>query len=139
MTMEVTQRVEFECCYIFNGEIESHRCKMEVTVEGPQRYQDHGVVITYDSLRKYMLSVVPNKSFLYSIEDVDGVRVNKAFTDAGCRTQGYNFPLSSENLCKHFAETLQALFDTAEPGIVILNMKLREDNNSFVSWSRYSN
>ncbi len=134
--MEVTQRIEFECCYLFYGVLEAHRCKMEVTVAGPQRFEDHGVVITYAALQDYMKQVVPDRSFVYCRSDPSGLYVGKAFQDVNCSVKEYDFPISAENLCKHFAEELQDLFDVKEPGIHILDMKLREDNNSFVSWTR---
>ena len=136
MNMEVTKRVDFECCYLYNKQIEAHNCKLEVTVEGPQRFNDFGRVITYEDLTRYMKYVVPDKAFLYSSDDCDGNHVASAFLDVGCRTYSYDFQISAENLCKHFADTLQDLLDKKEPGIRILDLKLREDNNSYVSWKR---
>lgn len=136
--MEVTKRVEFECCYICDRHIEAHHCKLEVTVEGPQRFNDFGRVIKYEDLTRYMKYVVPDKSFIFCDTDPDGVLVSKAFIDVGCTALGYEFEISAENLCKHFADTLQDLFDKKEPGIQIIDLKLREDNNSFVSWKRGS-
>ncbi len=136
MNMEVTKRVEFDCCYICDHHIEAHHCKLEVTVEGPQRFNDFGRVITYEDLTRYMKYVAPDRAFIYCDTDPDGVHVGKAFLDVGCTTIGYEFEISAENLCKHFADTLQELFDKKEPGIRIIDLKLREDNNSFVSWIR---
>lgn len=136
MNMEVTKRIEFECCYIHENDIEAHRCKLEVTVEGPQRFNDFGRVISYEELTRYMRNVVPDRSFLYWNMDVASSRVGAAFMDAGCRVQEYNFPISAENLCKYLADALQELLDTFEPGIRIIDLKLREDNNSYVSWRR---
>ena len=136
MNMEVTKRVEFECCYLYNKQIEAHNCKLEVTVEGPQRFNDFGRVISYEDLTRYMKYVVPDKTFLYSSDDYDGNHVAIALLDVGCRTGEYEFPISAENLCKHFADTLQDLLDKKEPGLRIIDLKLREDNNSYVSWKR---
>lgn len=136
MNMEVTKRVEFECCYIYDRHIEAHHCKLEVTVEGPQRFNDFGRVISYEDLTRYMKYVVPDRAFIYCDADLDSVKVSNAFLDAGCTTMSYDFQISAENLCKHFADTLQDLFDKKEPGIRIIDLKLREDNNSYVSWSQ---
>lgn len=135
-TMEVTKRIEFECCYIYNQQIEAHHCKLEVTVEGPQRFNDQGRVIAYEDLTRYMKTVVPHKSFLYWDKDIDSINVSRAFAEAGCRVEQYNFPISAENMCKNFADKLQQIFDIKEPGISIIDLKFREDNNSFVSWKR---
>lgn len=136
MNMEVTKRIEFECCYIYNQQLEAHNCKLEVTVEGPQRFNDSGRVMSYENLSWYMKQVVPHKAFLYWDKDLDGISVGQAFAKVGCRVESYAFPISAENLCKCFADSLQDLFDEKEPGIRILDMKFREDNNSFVSWKK---
>ena len=136
MDIEVTKRIEFSCCYIQNHQIESHHCKLEVTVSGPQRFQDFGRIITYEDLQRLLRKVVPDKSFLFKVDDEASSQVADAFTSAGCKTQSYNFDISAENLCKYFAETLQEVLNIVEPGIVIHNMKFREDNNSYVSWSQ---
>lgn len=136
INMEVTKRVEFECCYIYNQQIEAHHCKLEVTVEGPQRFSNSGTVISYEDLGRYMRNLVPHKAFLYWNKDTDGIHVGHAFADAGCRVEIYEFPISAENLCKYFADTLQDIFDHKEPGIQIIDLKFREDNNSYVSWKR---
>ena len=135
-TMEVTKRIEFECCYIQNRQIEAHRCKLEATVEGPQRFEDFGRVITYENLQKYMKAMVPDKTFLYQWHEEKAVAVAKAFNDAGCKTLPFEFEISAENLCSYFVKSLQDILDKKEPGITILEMKLREDNNSYVSWKR---
>lgn len=136
MTMEVTKRVEFECVYIQNKQIEAHHCKLEVTVEGPQRFSDFGRVISYESLESYMKKVVPHKAFLYHYIDLDSLAVADSFKYAGCKVECYDFEISAENLCSYFVKTLQNKFDTDEPGIRIIDLKFREDNNSYVTWKR---
>ena len=81
-----------------------------------------------------MKQIVPDRAFVYDENDKDCCKVAGAFLDAGCIAYNYSFPISAENLCKYFAETLQNILDTREPGIRILDLKLREDNNSYVSW-----
>ena len=137
--IEVTQRVEFECCYLFQQQLECHKCKLEVTVSGPQRFEDTGVVISYEALKQYMRDIVPNKKFLYNKDDNAGNLVAKALDlslSVGSSTQEFDFPISAENLVDYFAETLQDTFDRCEPGIILLDMKLREDASSYVSWRR---
>lgn len=135
--MEVTKRIEFECCYIQDKILEAHHCKLEVTVSGPQRFKDFGRIITYEKLHRYLSKVVPHKSFIYYEDDPDGSFVASAFKSVGCKVIGYDFDISAENLCKHFAEMLQEVFNTLEPGIIINDMKFREDNNSYVCWSKH--
>lgn len=134
MNMEVTKRLEFECCYVYRKEIHAHRYKLEVTVEGPQRFDDYGVVISFDELLKYMKEIVPDKTFIYFVKDNDGVSISNAFGDCNYPTLGFNDPISAETLCKYLAFSLQDKLNILEPGINIIDLKLREDSNSFVSW-----
>ena len=136
MNMEVTKRLEFECCYVYRDEIHAHRYKLEVTVQGPQRYNDYGVVLSFDELLRYMKQTVPDKTFVYYVKDAAGTYISKAFHDYNYRTLGFEFPISAENICNHLALSLQDELDIHEPGIQIVDLKLREDNNSFVSWTR---
>lgn len=136
LKMEVTKRAEFSCCYIQDNRIEAHHCKVEVTVVGPQRFEDFGRVISYETLQFYLSNILPNHTFLYNESDKPSVQVAKAFQKAKCSTKSCDFEISAENLCKHFAEKLQEILDRREPGVTIVNLKLREDNNSYVSWSK---
>jgi len=134
--MEVTKRIEFECCYVYKGDIHAHRYKLEVTVQGPQRYSDQGVVLSFDELSNYMKQAVPDKAFIYWIKDAAGVYISKAFNEYNYKTLGCDFPISAENICAFLAANLQDTLNVREPGILIVELKLREDNNSFVSWKK---
>ena len=136
MNMEVTKRLEFECCYVYRKEIHAHRYKLEVTVQGPQRFGDYGVVISFDNLLKYMKQVVPDKSFIYDTKEASGTYIGLAFQDYGYKAIGFDMSISAENICNYLALSLQDILDVKEPGIQIIDLKLREDSNSFVSWKR---
>ena len=47
MNSTVSFRTEFESCYVQNEELHAHRYRIEVTVDGPQRYVDFGQIIDY--------------------------------------------------------------------------------------------
>lgn len=135
MPSQVTHRMEFECCYLINKDVNAHRYRLEVTVEGPQRFEDFGSVIEFSKLREYVKSVVPDKSFLIdtSTENL-GRDVGFMLGTRGVSVRAYSFQLSAENLCSNIGKQLQSILDSEEPGVTVVEVKLRENNDSFASW-----
>lgn len=135
----VTQRDEFNACYVMSvaGQpmLNAHHYRIEVTVSGEQRFIDHGVVIEFDALKRIVRSVLPNSSFLHYVEDHQNRAIFDAFMRRGVSVKSYSFPLSAENLANYFAEEIQRILDTKYPGVRVTGLKLRENSNSFVSWS----
>lgn len=136
MAIEVTQRVEFECCYIVNDELNAHRYRFEVTVNGPQREQDMGAVIDFRQLRNYMDTVCFDRKFLYSSQDMNTVVVGVANALPDKFKERVDFLLSAENICKELVNRIQFILDRIEPGVTVISAKLRENSESFASWSR---
>ena len=135
MSIEVTQRVEFECCYIANHELNAHRYKFEATVKGPQREHDFGTVIDFRNLRNHMQSVVWDKKFLYNKYDRDTI-VKKVVSDLPDEFLAEtDVDLSAENICKLLVSRLQKVLDFQDPGVTVISAKLRETSDSFASWS----
>lgn len=132
----VTQRIEFECGVIFDRKYESHRYKLEMTVTGPQRFQDNGISIKFAELKTLMRSVVPEFRIIYSSKDDLGVRVGALLTEVGIPVQSYSFSVSAENLCDYFVTSVQSELDKHFPGVVIISARLRENSESFVEWQR---
>ena len=139
-TIQVTQRVEFECCYLSEGKyVEPHRYRVEATVESPQHYADHGVVLNFAEFKKYILSVVPDHAFVFNAGASSSqaeLEVGYKFVDYKLKTVEVDFPISAETLCNYIATNLQDVFNMKEPGVVLVDLKLRENNDSFVSWTR---
>lgn len=136
MAIEVTQRVEFECCYIANQELNAHRYRFEATVIGPQREQDMGAVIDFHQLQRYMRGVSYDKKFLYSSQDMDRVVMGVVNALPDKFKERVEFQLSAENICKDMVSRLQFALDRVEPGVTVIGAKLRENTDSFASWSR---
>ena len=135
MTTKVTTRAEFECCYIFDSILNAHRYRIEITVDGPQRQEDLGSVIEFSKLKKYVMTVVPNNTFIFDATCENAGR-DVAFTMGkhGIKIMAVSFVLSAENICNYIVSTLQQILDLNEPGVKITNAKLRENNDSYVSW-----
>ena len=143
--MRVTQRLEFECCYISNRKLNAHRYRIEVTVSGEDRYLEDGVVIEFTKFREYIQHVVPAGKFVvgkfgYSGESEElAVRdVSRAMANCGILTQEYA-EASCERMCEEIAHQLQQEFYIAEPGLIVEEVKLREDSQSFAVWTNSDN
>lgn len=142
---QITQRADFECSYIlplFNRyELHSHRYRIEVTVEGPQRLEDFGMVLEFDRFKSILNTILPNRSFIYQageIGDCFDVHLNRVVSELNrLNIRLYSVPMAPtvENLCSHFASELQSVLDSQEPGVRVVNLKLRESTDSFASWS----
>ena len=68
MGATVSYRTEFESSYLQNFELHSHRYRVEVTVDGPQRHQNKGKVIEFSHLAQYVNEVVYDKYFIYGTD-----------------------------------------------------------------------
>ena len=149
--VEVTQRDEFECSYIFEDiekgyELHSHRYRIEVTVSAPQRQLDFGMVIEFRKFKNLLKKVLPDGKFLYKSarESEDsycckdpGIRtVVEALEHLGIEIEAVTCDLTAESLCEFLANSIQRELNVHEPGVRVDNVKLRENNDSFASWSR---
>ena len=131
----VTQRVEFECCYLIDKELNAHRYRFEVTVEGNQFRLDKGCLISFESLKKYMKQVVPDKSFLFDSSTYNiGKDIAFIMGSKGVKISSCPYILSAENICSAMSQDLQRLLDSQEPGVTVVSSTLRENTGSFVSW-----
>ncbi len=138
MDMQVTQRVEFECCYLQPDKLNAHRYKVEATVVAPQRYQDKGQVIEFSELRRIMKSCTPNDTFLYCSEEAGNIGSDIAVVlrRANYLTCCLSTAVTAESICEHIATMLQDKLIFEYPGVVVKEVKLRETADSFVVWQR---
>lgn len=136
MSTTVSYRTEFESCYIQRGELHAHRYRLEVTVDGPQRLEDYGRVIDFQKLASFVNRIKFDKTYLYSTHQTFQ---EKTLTDAmkGLEIPVLAFPgeLSVEAFCAKIAEDLQDVLDQHTPGVRVIEVKLRETNDSFATWS----
>lgn len=136
MGATVSYRTEFEASYLQNCELHSHRYRVEVTVDGPQRHENKGKVIEFKHLADYVNQVCYDGYFLYGTDVLPAERpVIDALNNAKVKTWPCSFPLSVENFCIDIADRLQLLLNRFDPGVRVLEVKLRETNDSFATWT----
>ncbi len=136
MSTTVSYRTEFESSYIQECELHSHRYRLEVTVDGPQRLKDHGRVIEFKDLARLVNQVTFDKMFLYSTkQSAQEKKVMEAINALGIPVYAFTCELSVESFCFKIARNLQSLLDEFEPGVRVIEVKLRETNDSFATWS----
>ena len=96
MNSTVSYRTEFESCYVQDEELHAHRYRIEVTVDGPQRYVDFGQMIM--RILKEQIS--------------HGAWFGRSINVRSMQVHGDH-----------------------EPGVRVIEVKLRETNDSFATWS----
>ena len=140
MSVDVTQRADFECAYLMKNfgnqyKLNAHRYRIEVTVVNVRISE--GVAIQFEDLQDILKSVVPDNCFVYSNEGEDSLYTNdlvQSFNRLGVRTVGYPFNICAENLVNYFASILQRRISEKYPNVFVMECKLRESNDSYVSW-----
>ena len=139
MKETITQRSEFECSYIMYSaqegyQFNSHNYKIEVTVSGEP--DNNGVILPFKKFKQCIDEVLPNNSFIFnsnecsdspSVQIADILKCN----DVSASPIGYPFSICAENLVQYFAMRIQSLLDHR---LEVTEVKLRETNNSYVSW-----
>lgn len=135
MNATVSYRCEFEACYIQESELHAHRYRVEVTVDGPQRYQDYKQVIDYRTLAKFVHDVCPDKKYMVGANSTEEeFAVADAMKACGVAITYRPHPLTIESLCESLADELQDTLYRNEPGVRVVEIKLRETNDSFATW-----
>lgn len=143
MSTVVTQRAEFESCYLMPvagqpWQLNVHNYKVEVSVRTSDSAPDTHVGIEFSELKRILTEVLPDGKFLYNINaapDSPEREIAGVFVKYAIPTRSYPFTISAENLVKQIAEDVQerlyALYDAC-----VDEVKLRETSQSFVTWRR---
>lgn len=135
MNAIVSYRCEFESCYIQNSELHAHRYKLEVSVDSPERYKNYGKVIDYKVLAKHVRSICPDGSFLIGSDSTDQEKlVAECIKTCGVNVTYRPHVLTIESLCESLACELQDILNRHEPCVRVIEVKLRETNDSFATW-----
>ena len=136
MSATVSYRYEFEAAYVQNKQLNAHRYRIEVTVDGPQRYMDHSQIIDYRTLAEYVRSVCPNNQFLLGSDSTLSEReLADCMRKCGVSVSNRSHPLTIESFCESIANELQDILDRHDPGVRAIEIKLRETNDSFATWT----
>lgn len=139
---ELTQRVDFSCCYLYYDgikyQLDANNYKFEATVVktdiNSERYLDYSRILSFESLRDIMKSVVPDKTFLYSGNYKEQVVANALYDTAGIPIEMYEGSVSAEVIVNKISLKLKEAL-RQYPGVSLKGTKLRETVNSYVSWN----
>lgn len=142
--MDVTQRCNFECFYIMQIQKENnyveyqlncHSYLFEATVKS---ISNSDIAIPFEDLKDCMKVVVPSNSYVYYKNDT-----NKSILDIKSNLDALrikSYPLDklpcAESLLQFMTQWLQAILDFDYPGLVVLETKLRESQDSYVTCKR---
>lgn len=136
MNPTVSYRCEFESCYIQKAELHAHRYRIEVTVDGIDRYMQSGQIIDYRNLAKYVKQVCPDSTFLVGDDSTPEERgAAMCLKGCGVPVMERQHILTIESFCESLASELQDLLDRHEHGVRVIEVKLRETNDSFATWN----
>ena len=138
MNLDVTTRTTFSAAYVRDGMLNAYQYKLEATVECPQRAEDDKMIIEFSRLQKYMKQASFDNTFLYSAGDSFGADIARAMNRSGVQSKEVEYPLCAEAICNNIAVLLQGLLNLKEPGVILKELKLRETNDSYVSWNKES-
>lgn len=141
--MDVTQRCNFECFYImrvFNGnnteyQLNCHNYLFEATVKSISNID---IAIPFEDLKDCMKTVVPSNSYVYYRNDTyEPILDIKSNLDAlGIKSYPLdNFPCA-ESLLGFMTQWLQSVLDKKYPGLLVLETRLRESSDSYVTCKR---
>lgn len=135
MSATLSYRTEFESCYIQDSELHAHRYKIEVTVDGERRYHTTGQIIDYKELATYVKSICPDKTFLTGMDSTPSEQAVAVCMKA-CSVPVMERPhqLTIESFCESLARELQDLLDRHAFGVRVVEVKLRETNDSYATW-----
>lgn len=134
--MLVTQRSEFECCYITNQQLNAHRYRVEVSAEVNYNI-DGSITLEFSTFKKLLDSLLPDGSYLYNLNDnIDDVstKIAALLDSIHIPVTGYLFQITAESLCNKIARDLDC--ELRNHAVVLKEVKLRENADSFVTWSR---
>ena len=151
--LEVSQRVEFSCCYLYNDPdstvLQPHTYKFEATVNCDNSYDNFGVVFSFSRFKQLCKDVVPDGCYIYNTNfdtmilnfsslgksfDKQEELVYKSLRDIGVRCIGLPYMISTERLLSDISSKLIVELKNRYPHVYLVETKLRENTNSIAIW-----
>lgn len=135
--MRITRHEEFEVAHVLPeypgpcGNLHGHTYKIEVTVEGPQKEKEWGMVIDFNVLKSIIKEVVPDHRFVYNSKNPSPLETEivSVLDKYGCKIVGYPFATTAENMSQYFAQQINNKLKDYE--VEVVEIKLWETTNSF--------
>lgn len=141
--MRVTRRHVFNCMYFLcSTQLNIQRYQIEATVDNP--VDENGIAIRFEDLDEILKSTVgENSIFIYSEcavhtpeKDIAVAMMKSGIDYPQLKPTIVNFPVSAENLTKYFAQVIQKKLDMTYKSAILIRVRLKENNNSFVEWTK---
>ncbi len=132
----VTQRIEFECCYITNNVLNAHRYRLEASAASTYD-AENGASLYFQDFKQAIADAVPDGTYIYNSADSinsTAVKVASLLDSAYIPVVGYPFMITAESLCDQIAADIQHNL----PQYRLVEVKLRETADSFVTWTNQS-
>lgn len=135
MNKTLTQRSRFECSYLMprldglegTYVLNSHSYLVEVVVEVPS-----SLVITFEQLKAIIDANLFDKQFLYNSKSDDAIfKIVNCLSEIGVPCTGFDDALCAECIADSLARSI--CYDLACEGIQLVELKLKENSNSFVT------
>ena len=138
--VEVSQRIDFSCSYVVNlgnnvYQLNSHYYKFEATVANLENYDENGRVISFETLKRIMEQIVPDEMYLYNDSDINQVVISISFAACGFTCYNFDEEVSTERILNYISLTLVDELKKYK-NLYLKETKLRENNNSYVSWKQ---
>lgn len=139
MVTSISQRYRFECSYIYDTadmhhELNSTSYILEATVESTD---SNTTSIPFETLESMISISVPSKRFLYEIGGWAGaIKIARTFEELGLPVEGYDVPICAEAIVNRIAEKLQNNLDSYFTNLLVTQVKLRENSESYAIWRR---
>ena len=135
----VSQRHHFQCAYIYRRNnkliLNAHEYKIEVTVSSPDRISP--VIISFEDLKSVISKSVPDNKFLLRNDnslDLSLIGIFQTFVPS--IYQIYSEEITAETLVNAIAHKIEE--NLSDFGVLLWEVKLRESNDSYVTWNRSS-
>lgn len=136
MSLTVSHRSEFESGYIQDHALQMHRYMVEITVDNPEKYEQGQVAIDYRDLARYFARIGFDGAVLINGNPTPAEKkIADAMVEYGIRVaQLPNEAISVEGICERIAIHMQYLLSQNEPGVRVLEVKLRETKDAYATW-----
>lgn len=135
----VSQRSHFQCAYIYYRNehmiLNAHDYKIEVSVTSPDRVSP--VIISFEDLKAVIAKSVPDHKFILRKDkslDLSLIGVFTTFSPYICEM--YEGDITAETLVNTIAYNIEQ--NLSDFGVLLWEVKLRESNDSYVTWNRSS-
>ena len=139
ISIEVTQRSEFSCSYIMKSgnyySLNSINYKFEATVSGSNE-NGSGILISFEEFKRLLKEMLPDGYFIYNSRDIKQQALCREFQSCGIPTKGFKFEICAERLLEELSLILMKDLEQKYEYVTLKETKLRENNNSYVSWNQ---